>query len=303
MDRYQTMRIFVAVAEGASFAAAAKRLGLSPPAVTRAVAGLEQRIGTLLLHRTTRIVRPTEAGQRYLVDCKRILAEIDEAEASAAGAHLVPKGQLSVTASVMFGRLHVAPLILDFLKSYPAVSVRTLLLDRVVDIIEEGIDVAVRIAHPQDSSLMAIRVGAVRRVLCASPAYLEAHGIPQLPADLADHATVAFASSLWAQEWSLGTGSKTERIAVRSRFSVNASEVAVDAAIAGHGITQALSYQVAQPVADGRLRIVLADFEPPPIPVQLVHAEGRRASARVRAFVDFAVARLRAQPALDLASA
>lgn len=299
MDRYQTMRIFVAVAEGAGFAAAAKKLGLSPPAVTRAVAGLESRIGTLLLHRTTRIVRPTEAGQRYLVDCKRILAEIDEAEASAAGAHLTPKGQLSVTASVMFGRLHVAPLILDFLERYPAVSVRTLLLDRVVDVIEEGIDVAIRIVHAQDSSLMAVRVGSVRRVLCAAPAYLRTRGMPSRPADLAHHATVTFANALWPQEWSFGAGTRQERIAAPSRFSVNASDVAIDAAIAGHGITQALSYQVAQPVADGRLEIVLADFEPPPIPVQVVHPEGRRASARVRAFVDFAVDRLRAEAALQ----
>ena len=297
MDRYQAMRIFVAVAEGASFAAAARRLGLSPPAVTRAVAGLELRIGTLLLHRTTRIVRPTAAGQRYLADCKRILAEIDEAEASAAGAHLVPKGQLSITASVMFGRLHVAPLILDFLKLYPDVSVRALLLDRVVDVIEEGIDVAVRIAHPQDSSLMAVRVGSVRRVLCAAPAYLAAQGVPLRPADLASHATITFATSLSAREWAFGAG--VERIAVSSRFSVNASEVAIDAAIAGHGITRALSYQVARPVAEGRLQIVLAAFEPPPIPVQVVHPEGRRASARVRAFVDFAVAHLRAQAPLQ----
>jgi DNA-binding transcriptional LysR family regulator len=299
MDRYETMRIFAAVADGAGFAAAARKLGLSPPAVTRAVAALESRIGTLLLHRTTRIVRPTEAGQRYLVDCKRILAEIDEAEASAAGAHLTPKGQLSVTASVMFGRLHVAPLILDFLKLYPAVSVRTLLLDRVVDVIEEGIDVAIRIAHPQDSSLMAVGVGAVRRVLCASPSYLKARGVPKVPADLADHATITFASALWAQEWIFGAGAKAERISAPSRFSVNASEVAIDAAIAGHGITQALSYQVAQPIADGRLKVVLADYEPPPIPVQVVHPEGRRASARVRAFVDFAVEQLRAEAALQ----
>jgi DNA-binding transcriptional LysR family regulator len=298
MDRHQSMRIFVAVAEEEGFAAAARKLGLSPPAVTRAVAELEQHLGTLLLHRTTRIVRPSEAGMRYLADCKRILAEIDEAEAAIAGAHLTPRGALVVTAPVMFGRLHVAPLLLDFLDAYPAVSARALLLDRVVDIIEEGIDVAIRIAQPQDSSLMGIGVGSIRRVLCAAPAYLARRGEPRSPADLERHATITFTSATVEQSWTFGSGGKTQRIALESRFSANSTDATVDAAIAGHGIVRALSYQVAQPVREGKLKILLSEFEPPPVPVQIVHAEGRRASARVRAFVDFAAQRLRADPAL-----
>ena len=178
------MRVFVAVAEAQGFAAAARRLALSPPAVTRAVSALEERIGARLLHRTTRLVRLTEAGQRFLADAKRILGEIDEAEASAAGAYAAPRGQIAVTAPVMFGRMHVAPIVLDFLERHPQVSVRLVLLDRIADLMEEGFDVAVRIAHLPDSSLTALKVGAVRRVVCASPEYLERHGTPQTPADL-----------------------------------------------------------------------------------------------------------------------
>jgi len=298
MDRYQEMRIFVGVAEEEGFAAAAKKLGSSPPAVTRAIAALEARLGTILLHRTTRIVRPTEAGQRYLADCKRILAEIDEAEASAAGAHMEPKGLLSITAPVMFGRIHVAPVMLDFLKAFPAVSIRSLFLDRVVDIIEEGIDVAVRIAPLADSAMMARPVGEIARVVCAAPDYLAKHGMPRKPADLATHDIVTFSGLAGPQVWTFGHGAQAQRITVESRFTVNANDVSIDAAIAGHGVTRALSYQVAKPISDGALVRILTEFEPPPVPVQLVHAEGRRASARLRAFIDFAAERLRADPAL-----
>src|SRR5688572_13475332 len=169
MDRFESMRAFVAVVEAASFAAAARQLGQSPPAVTRAVAALEERIGARLFHRTTRSVRLTEVGARYLGDAKRILAEVDEAEASAAGAHAAPRGQLGVTASVMFGRMYVAPVLLDFLARFPGVTARMLLADRVVDLMEENLEVAVRIAHLEDSSLTAVRVGEVRRVICAAP--------------------------------------------------------------------------------------------------------------------------------------
>jgi DNA-binding transcriptional LysR family regulator len=298
VDRYQEMRIVVAVAEAAGFAAAARKLGLSPPAVTRAIAALEARLGTILLHRTTRIVRPTEAGLHYVSDCRRILAEVDEAEASAAGAHLEPKGVLSVTAPVMFGRLHVAPVMLAFLQAYPAVSLRSVFVDRVVDIIEEGIDIAIRIAPLQDSTLMARPVGEIRRVTVASPDYLDRRGTPRTPADLAQHDVVSFSSAPGAHVWTYDSGTKPQRIALESRFAVNANDVAIDAVIAGHGITRALSYQVAKPVAEGKLRRILIDFEPAPVPVQLVHAEGHRASARLRAFIDFAAEKLRANPAL-----
>lgn len=293
MDKVGSMRVFIAVAEAQGFAPAARQLGMSPPAVTRAIAALEERIGTRLLHRTTRIVRLTEAGARFLADARRILAEIDEAEAAAAGDHARPRGLLTVTAPVMFGRMHVAPVVSEFLSLYPEVSVRLLLLDRVTDLLEEGIDLAVRIAHLPDSSLNAAKVGGVRRVTCAAPAYLERRGEPQHPSDLPQHDTIGF----WAQgaeaEWVFGPDAKPFRIRPPARMVVNAADVAIAAALAGHGITRVLSYQIAEPLRQGRLRLVLQAYERPPIPIHLVHAEGRRVSARLRAFLDFATDRLR----------
>jgi DNA-binding transcriptional LysR family regulator len=291
VDRLEAMRVFVTVAEKASFAAAARGLGLSAPAVTRAVAGLEDRIGTPLLRRTTRIVRVTEAGERYLADCRRILSEIEDAEASAAGDHAEPRGMVAVTAPVLFGRLFVAPIVVDFLARHAGASVRLLLADRVVDLLEERIDVAVRIAHLADSSSSAVRVGAVRRVVCAAPAYLSRRGVPRSVSDLAEHDAIAFTAGSTPAEWTFGDG---QTVRPRARLQVNGAEVAIDAAIAGHGLTRVLSYQVAAHVAARRLRLVLEDAEPPPIPIHLVHHEGRRASARVRAFLDVAAERLRA---------
>lgn len=287
------MRAFVAVGEAQGFAPAARSLGLSAPAVTRAVAALEDRVGTRLLHRTTRIVRLTDAGARFLADCRRILGELDEAEASAAGSHTRPEGLLTVTAPLLFGRLFVAPIVLDFLKRYPAVSVRTILLDRVADLIEEGLDVGIRIAHLQDSSMAAIRVGEVRRVVCGSPAYLERRGIPKTPAALARHDAISFGSPEGPVAWSFRAGTRTETVTPPARFMVNSADVAVAAAVDGHGLTRVLSYQVAAELRAKKLRIVLADFEHPSIPIHVVHAGGRQANARVRAFVDFAAARLR----------
>jgi DNA-binding transcriptional LysR family regulator len=295
MDRLESMRVFVAVAEEQGFAPAARRLVMSPPAVTRAVAALEERIGTRLLHRTTRIVRLTEAGERYLADCKRILGEIEEAEASAAGSHAEPRGLLAVTAPVMFGRMFVAPLVLDFLARHPRVAARMLFLDRVADLIDEGLDVAVRIAHLPDSSLRAVRVGSVRRVVCASPDYLAAHGTPRAPADLAQLDAIAFSLGASAEEWSFASA---ETVSPRARLTVNSNDVAIAAAVAGRGVTRVLSYQVVPELRAGKLEVVLADFEPPPIPISIVYAEGRRAAAKVRAFVDFAVERLRADSSL-----
>ncbi|WP_437568529.1 LysR family transcriptional regulator [Sorangium sp. So ce542] len=295
MDRLDTMRVFVAVAEEEGFAPAARRLSMSPPAVTRAVSALEERIGTRLLHRTTRIVRLTEAGARFLADCKRILAEIEEAEASAAGSHAALRGPLGVTAPVLFGRMFVAPIVFDFLARHPRVSARTLLLDRVVDMLDEGIDVAVRIAHLRDSSLTAIRVGSVRRVVCASPGYLAARGAPATPADLARLDTISFSQTGAPEEWSFGSGARVEKVLPPSQLLVNTADVAIAAAAAGRGLARVLSYQIGPELRDGRLAIVLPAFEPPPVPIHVVHPEGRLAAARVRAFVDFLVERLRAE--------
>lgn len=294
MDRLETLRIFAAVAEGQSFAAAARRLRLSPPAVTRAVAALEARLGTRLLHRTTRIVRVTEAGRGLLADARRILADLDEAEAAASGTAAAPTGLLSLTAPASFGRMFVAPIALDFLAAHPRLDLRLLLIDRVVDLIDEGIDVGVRIAVLPDSALSAIRVGGMRSVICGAPGYLKARGTPRTPDEIAGHDTIAFAGSPGLQEWSLQSGTRRIAVKTRPRLTVNTAEVAVAAAAAGHGLVRVLSYQAAEAVRQKRLRIVLDRFEPPPAPVSLVHLEGRRAPAKVRAFLDFAAPRLRA---------
>jgi DNA-binding transcriptional LysR family regulator len=295
MDRLETMRVFVAVAEAEGFAQAARRLAMSAPAVTRAISALEKRVGTRLLHRTTRVVRLTDAGTRFFADCKRILSEIEEAEGSAAGSHTEPRGRLAVTASLMFGRLYVSPVIVDFLARYPQVTVRCVFADRVVDLLEEGLDVAVRIANLPDSSFTAIKVGAVRRIVCASPEYLAARGTPETPADLESHDAVVFSQNASTSEWVFNAGTVLERVRLNPLLSVNSADVAIAAAIAGRGVTRVLSYQAAEELRAGRLQIVLANHEPPPIPVSVVFPEGRRAAAKVRAFVDFAVDNLRAR--------
>jgi DNA-binding transcriptional LysR family regulator len=294
MDRLDAMRAFAAVAEEQGFASASRRLRLSPPAVTRAVAALEDRLGARLLHRTTRVVRLTEAGTRFLADCRRILSEVEEAEAAAAGSHAEPRGQLVITAPLLFGRLHVAPIVLDFLKRHPAVAARTLYLDRLTDLVEEGVDAAVRIGPLPDSSLTAIRVGSMRRIVCAAPGYLRARGTPRRPADLAGHDAITFSGVTPRREWSFEAGGKRQAVAPRIRLEVNSAEVAVEAAAAGQGITRVLYYQADRALRAGKLRAVLTEFEPPPLPIHVVHPEGRRVAARVRAFVDFAVRRLRA---------
>jgi DNA-binding transcriptional LysR family regulator len=291
MDRLETMRVFVAVAEERGFAQAARRLALSPAAVTRAIAALERRVGARLLQRTTRVVRLTEAGMRYLADCKRILSDLETAETAVAASQAEPRGELVVTAPLMFGRMFVAPLVLEFVARHAQVSARALLADHVVDLVENGVDVAVRIAHLPDSSLTARKVGSVRRLLCASPAYLAARGTPRAPADLAAHETIVFASSGAAQtEWDFG-GRTT--VPLKSRFAVNNADAAIAAAVSGAGITRVMSYQIGPQVDTGQLVIVLERYAPPPIPVSIVFAAGKRSPAKIRAFVDFAAERLK----------
>ena len=293
MDRLHAMSVFVVVAEEAGFSAAARRLTLSAPSVTRAVHDLERHIGARLLHRTTRSVSLTDTGHRYLTDCRRILADIEEAERHAAGLHGSPRGQVSVTASVLFGRMMVAPALLTLLDAYPAISVSTLFVDRVVHVVNEGIDVAVRIAELPDSSLTAVRVGAVRRVLCAAPAYLDRKGTPETPADLASHDIVKFASAAPDADWLFHKDAAVLPVRAISRLQTNTADVAINAAVAGRGITRVLSYMVAEQVAAGTLQVVLAPYEPPPVPVHVVHKETGHISARVRAVVDHLVEALR----------
>ena len=298
MDRLQGMRVFVRVAESGGFAGAARALGMSPAAVTRAVAALEIAIGARLFIRTTRSVKLTDAGGRYLEDCRRILSEIAEAEAAAAGSTATPTGMLTLTAPVQFGRLYVLPVVTDYLARHPAVSVRALFLDRISNMIEEGIDVGVRIGHLADSGLSAIRVGSVRRVICAAPSYLERHGIPETPRDLREHAVIGAWSPGALPEWRFGPERRIV-VAVHPRLTCNTVDAALAAALDGGGIVRLLSYQVAPAVAEGRLRILLSDDEEAPVPIHVVSPEGRRAPAKTRAFVDLAVARLRADPRVN----
>jgi DNA-binding transcriptional LysR family regulator len=293
MARLHAMQVFVKVAETGGFAEAARQLHMSPPAVTRAIATLEDLIGTRLLTRTTRSVKLTEAGARYFEDCRRILAEVVEAEAAAAGSYATPTGTLSITASVLFGQIYILPILTEFLDLYPAVTARALFLDRVTNIVDEGIDIAVRIGHLPDSSYAAIRVGSVRRVVCGAPRYFEEHGMPASPADLIDHRIIAATSAFTSLDWRFGKDEKTA-VTVRPRLYCSTYEGVVAAATQGWGLARPLSYQIGPALLTGDLLTVLSDHEPEPLPIHIIHPEGRRASAKVRAFVDLAVDRLRA---------
>ena len=299
MDRLQAMSVFVGVAEEAGFAPAARRLFMSPPTVTRAVSYLEARLGARLFHRTTRSVHLTEAGQRYLADCQRILSEIQEADRHAAGIHAAPSGQVSVTASVMFGRMAMVPALIGLLDHYPDISVSTLFVDRVVHLIEEGIDVAIRIGDMPDSTLTAVRAGSVKRVLCASPAYFADRGRPKKPTDLARHDLISFINLTAGGEWDFERKGKVRTVKVWSRLHFNTADAAIAAALADRGITRLLSYMIAPYVRSGALEVVLEKDEPPPMPVHVVHKEAGQTSARIRAVVDFLVDHLRAYPALN----
>lgn len=301
MDRFQEMQVFIAVCEERSFATAARRLEMSAPSVTRAVAALEKRIGTLLLSRTTRSVHLSEAGQRYLSDCRRILSELEEAEDSAGGSIAAPVGQLTVTASLLFGELFVMPLVVGYLQQHPGVSINALLLDRVTHMVEEGIDVAVRIGHLMDSSQHGIKVGEVRRVLCASPAYLAAHGSPRHPADLKHHRLVVSSASTLVRRWEFREDGKSLQVDLQSRLTVSANQAAITAATMGWGVTRVLSYQVASQVGSGELALILEDFEEPPLPVHVCYQAERKVSAKVRTFVDYCVERMRQDPAIKAA--
>ncbi|WP_260956146.1 LysR family transcriptional regulator [Pseudomonas citri] len=299
MDRFQEMQIFVTVAQVQGFSTAARQLGMSPASVSRAVAALEARIGTQLLTRTTRTVNLSEAGQRYLEDCRRILAEVQEAEDSAAGSHAQPRGQLTITAPVFFGQLFVTPIMVDYLDQFPEVSINGVLVDRVVSMVEEGIDVAVRIGELPDSNQHAIRVGEVRLVICGSPDFLAARGRPQHPEDLYGLPIVATSAIGQQRSWLFLKAGKSLSIRPEPRLVVTANQAAITAACLGLGLTRVLSYQVASNIAAGELEVVLADFEIPPLPVHVVYQGRRKAPARVRSFVDFIVRALREDPALN----
>ena len=292
------MTVFVTVAEEEGFAAAARRLRMSPPAVTRAIAFLEKRLGVRLLTRTTRLVRTTDAGARYLEDARRILLDADEADEAAAGINATPRGNLGVTAPVLFGKIYVMPVITAYQTIYTETTVSALFIDRVVNLVDEGLDVGIRIGPLPDSSLRAIRVGQVRRVVCASPAYLKKYGSPKSPADLAQHPIIAATSVSAGSEWVFSRGKEKIGVRLSPRLLVNTNDGALEAAKNGFGLTRLISYQVASELAAGTLKTVLTEFEEASLPVHVIHREGHHGSAKVRSFVDLAVERLRAHKAL-----
>ncbi|MFZ6184229.1 LysR family transcriptional regulator [Nannocystis pusilla] len=286
MDRLDAMAAFVAVAELRGFAPAARKLGLSPSAVTRLVAALEERLSTRLLQRTTRSVSLTDAGARYLERARQILSDLDEAEAAVQAEQDAPTGRLVVAASVLFGRLAVAPVLSDYLARHPGVVAELTLSDRNVNLVEDGIDVAVRIGPLTDSSLHARRVGATRRVVVGAPAYLARRPAPRHPDELTDHAIVHFTGLDPAPVWRFVVADRPHPVALRPVLATNSTDATIAHAERGGGLTVALAYQVAEAVRAGRLEVVLAEFEPPPQPIHLVYPSARLVPAKVRAFVD-----------------
>lgn len=289
MDRLDAMAAFVAVADLRGFAPAARRLGLSPSAVTRLVATLEQRLGTRLLQRTTRSVRLTDAGARYLERVRRIVGDIEEAERAVQAEHIEPTGRLVVTASNLFGREHVAPLMSAYLARYPGVGGTLTLSDRNINLVEDGIDIAVRIGVLNDSTLVARRVGATRRIVVAAPGYLARHPPLRAPEDLAAHAVIHFSGIQAAPEWRFIVDGQPRSIALDPGLITNSADVSIGHAERGGGLTMVLAYQVVEALRAGRLAVVLAAFEAPPLPIHLVYPSTRLLSAKVRAFVDLAL--------------
>jgi DNA-binding transcriptional LysR family regulator len=299
LDRLHMISVFVTVVDEQGLAGAARKLRMSPPAVTRAINELEADLGARLLTRTTRVVRVTEAGAAYAEHCRRILADLAEADESVTGVIGAPRGALTITAPVVFGAMHVTPIVTEYLGRYPEVTASCWFLDRVVNLIEEGVDVGVRIGALPDSSMQAIRVGNMRLVICASPAYLEKNGTPKVPADLDGHVIIAGGSVTSETEWRVMESGKLRTVNLKPRMTTLSSDSAVAAAVSGFGLTNALYYKVAEHVNAGRLVTLLGKFEPAALPVHVLHREGRHASKKVRAFIDLAIERLRANPALS----
>ena len=294
MDKLRAMETFVRIVDRGSLTAAAETLSTSLPSVVRTLAALESELGVRLLNRTTRRLSPTDEGREYFERSKRVLAEVDEAEAALSARRVAPKGRLRITAPVMFGRLRVAPLVTEFVLRHPALQIELTLLDRIVDLVEEGIDAGIRIARLPDSTLVAVPVGQTRRVVCASPAYLKRAGTPKTPRDLMQHRCISFSGLAAGNAWSLGGGNGHVQIEVPSALATNQVDAAIDACLRGVGPGQFLCYQVQALLDVGKLKRVLQSFEPEPVPIQLVYPQARLLSTNVRAFVDWAVPRLRA---------
>jgi DNA-binding transcriptional LysR family regulator len=294
VDRLDSMKVLLAVIEAGSLSAASRVLGAPLATVSRKISDLEAHLGTRLLIRSSRKLALTDAGQNYVIACKRILEQVADAERAAAGEYNAPRGELTLAAPIAFGRRRILPVAADFLKAYPDIDLRITLSDRISHILDEHIDLAIRIGELADSAFIAKRVGEVRKVVCASPEYFSMRGTPAKPADLAAHDCITFDALMSANAWIFPVGKQEEAVTVRSRLVINTAEAAVDAAIAGVGIARVLSYQVARALQEGKLVLALQAYEAPSWPVSLVHAGQGPLPLKVRAFLDFAAPRLRA---------
>jgi DNA-binding transcriptional LysR family regulator len=286
MDRIDAMQAFVTVADLQGFAPAARKLALSPSAVTRLIAALEEHLGARLLQRTTRQVTLTDAGARYLERARRILADVEEAEDAVEGERIRPGGRLVISAPVGFGRLHVSHMVSAYLQRYPEVGADLRLSDRMINLVEEGVDLAVRIGHLPDSTLVARHVGEMRRIVVASGEYLKTRGEPKRPAEISAHDTIQFGAMTAAPDWRFVEDDREIRVSSAPRFATNSADAAIQHAEAGGGLTRVLAYQAAASLKAGRLKIVLANFEQPPLPIHIVYPTSRLLSAKVRSFID-----------------
>jgi len=299
MDQLHLMTVYIAVAEEQGFSAAARRLNMSPPAVTRAISKLEEKLGIKLLIRSTRHVRVTEAGTRYLIDSRKIVQSVEQANKAAIGINSEPKGHLSVTAPVLFGQKFVMPGIVEYLKTYPETQVDAVFLDRVVNLLEEGFDLGIRIGQLPDSTMHAKTVGQVRLMLVASPEYLARAGIPQNPDDLAQHTLIASSAGSLAHDWQFSAANTNINrknkinLRIKPRLTVTCNQGAINAAKQGLGIARVISYQIADELEKGELKILLENHQLPAMPVHIIHREGRMASSKVRCFIDLMTRRLR----------
>ena len=294
MDRFDAIKTLLAAVDGGSLSAASRKLGMPLPTVSRKVSELETHLGTQLVIRTSRRLMLTDAGMAFVEAGRAVMDRLEDAERVASGEYRAPRGDLLVTATIMFGKLHVTPLVLDFLAAYPDVNVRLVLADHVIDMLENHVDAAIRIGRLPDSGLVAIRVGEISWLTCASPGYLARHGTPQRPADLHDHACVAFEGLLAAREWTFGPSNSAETVAISPRFASNTAESVIEAGLAGIGIVRLTSYQAASALRAGSLVAVLRDARPEPLPVHLVHTGQAMIPLKLRAFLDFAQPRLKA---------
>jgi len=295
MDRFTAMSLLIAAVDAGSLSAVSRQRHMPLATVSRKISELEDHLGARLLVRSTRGLALTDAGREYVAACRNILESVEQAERVAAGEFVVPRGELVVTAPAVFGRLYVAPLVSGFLQAHPDISVRLLLADRILNLVDDHVDAAVRVGALPDSDLIATRVGAVNLVVCATPAYLAARGEPVKPADLAGHDCITFEAQDRIDTWHFPTAARDLKVPVRTRLAVNTADAAIAAALDGLGITRVLSYQVDAAIAEGRLKRLLQDYEPPARPVHVVHASQRRLPLKLRAFFDYVVPRLRTE--------